>query len=150
MMIPLSGQQGTQTDKLLDVVFSFLPVGPMFYEADTVTDLPRRQVVSDIIREKLFLLTREELPHSIAVSVEEIRPAKGHTTRVTAVVLVERDTQKEIVIGAGGQMIKKVGTMAREELEKLMETKVFLELLVKTRKNWRDDTSSLADQGYSF
>jgi len=150
IMVPLSGLQGTQVDALVDVVFSFLPEGPFFYEPDTVTDVPKKQAVADIIREKLFLEMREEVPHSIAVTVEEIRPAKGKATYIRAVVMVERDSQKEIVIGHRGQMIKQVGTMARADLETLMETKVFLELFVKAQKNWRDDSSMLEDMGYSF
>ena len=150
VMIPLSGKQGTQVDKLVDVVFSFLPTGPLFYEPDDICDAPRKQVVADIVREKLFLAMREELPHSIAVVVDEMRPVKGKTTRISATIYVERDSQKEIVIGAKGQMIKLVGTQARVELEELMETKVFLDLLVKSRKNWRDDHHMLADLGYVF
>jgi GTP-binding protein Era len=150
VMIPLSGRDGIQTDKLIEILFEFLSVGPFFYEPDIVSDTPQRQLVGDIIREKLFLLTREELPHSIAVVVEELRPVKGKTTRIRAVIYVERDSQKEIVIGAKGQMLKKVGTMARVDLEALLETKVFIELHVKSQKNWRDDQSMLADMGYAF
>jgi GTPase len=150
VMIPISGRDGTQTDKLTDIIFEFLPQGPFFYEPDIVSDMPQKQLVGDIIREKLFCLTREEMPHSIAVVVEEMRPVKGKTTRIRALIYVERDSQKEIVIGKGGQMIKKVGTMARAELETLLETKVFLELYVKAKKNWRDDASMLADMGYVF
>jgi GTP-binding protein Era len=150
VMIPVSGRDGIQTDKLVQILFDFLPQGPFFYEADIISDTPQRQLVGDIIREKLFLLTREELPHSIAVVVEEMRPVKGKTTRIRAVIYVERDSQKEIVIGAKGQMLKKVGTMARADLEVLLETGVFLELYVKAQKNWRDDQSMLADMGYAF
>ena len=150
VMIPVSGRAGTQTDKLLDILFEFLPTGPFFYEEDVVSDMPQKQLVSDIIREKLFLLTREELPHSIAVVVEEMRPVKGKTTHIRAVIFVERDSQKEIIIGAKGQMVKKVGTLAREELEVLLGNKVFLELHVKAQKNWRDDHGMLADMGYIF
>ncbi len=150
VMIPVSGRDGIQTDKLLEVLFGFLPQGPFFYEPDIISDTPQRQLVGDIIREKLFLLTREELPHSIAVVVEEMRPVKGKTTRIRAVIYVERDSQKEIVIGAKGQMLKQVGTMARTDLEVLLETRVFLELHVKAQKNWRDDQSMLADMGYAF
>ncbi len=150
VMIPLSGEKGIQTDKLIEILFDFLPVGPFFYEADIISDTPQRQLAGDLIREKLFRLTRQELPHSIAVVVEEMRPVKGKTTRIRAVIYVERDSQKEIVIGAKGQMLKKVGTLAREELEVLLETKVFIELHVKAQKNWRDDQSMLADMGCAF
>jgi GTP-binding protein Era len=150
VMIPVSGKTGVQTDKLLEVIFGFLPQGPFFYEPDIISDMPQKELVSDIIREKLFLFTREELPHAIAVVIEEMRPVKGKTTRIRAVIYVERDSQKEIVIGAKGQMLKKTGTMARVELETLLETRVFLELHVKVQKNWRDDHSMLGDMGYVF
>lgn len=150
VLLPLSGRDGIQIDQLLTSVFSFLPEGPMLYEADIVTDVPRKQVVADIIREKLFQLTREELPHAIAVEIEEMRPTKGKTTYIRAAILVERQTQKEIVIGNRGSMIKQVGSLARTDLETLLETKVFLELFVKSRKNWRDDHNLLVDMGYSF
>jgi GTP-binding protein Era len=150
VMIPLSGKQGTQVEKLIDLVFERLPTGPLFYEPDDICDVPKKQAVADIIREKLFLQMREEVPHSIAVVVDEMRPSKGKTTRISATIFVERDSQKEIVIGAKGQMIKQVGTMARLELEQLLETKVFLDLLVKSQKNWRDDHHMLADMGYTF
>lgn len=150
VMMPLSGREAIQTDKLVEVLFGFLPEGPFFYEPDIISDTPRRQLVGDIVREKLFLLTREELPHSIAVVVEEMRPVKGKTMHIRAVIYVERDSQKEIVIGAKGQMLKQVGTLARTDLETLLETKVFIDLHVKTQKNWRDDQSMLADMGYAF
>jgi GTP-binding protein Era len=150
IMVPLSGRDGTQVDKLVDVIFSFLPCGPFFYEPDVVTDVPKKLAIADIIREKLFLEMREEVPHSIAVMIEEVRPARGKTTYIRALVMVERDSQKEIVIGHKGQMIKRIGTMARVELEGLMETKVFLELFVKSQKSWRDDPSMLSDMGYEF
>lgn len=148
VMIPLSGKEGTQVDKLIDTIFSFLPEAPLFYEPDIISDTPQRQVVADIIREKLFLFTHEEVPHSIAVVVDEMRPAKGKTTVIRATILIERDSQKEIVIGEKGQMLKKIGTLAREDLEQLLETKVFLELFVKVNKHWRDDPTMLADMGY--
>ncbi len=148
VMVPISGLHGTQVDELVEVVFSFLPQGPFFYEPDVITDTPRKLVIADIIREKLFLQMREEVPHSIAITVEEVRPAKKKTTYIRAVIMVERDSQKEIVIGRHGQVLKQVGTLARTELEALMETKVFLELYVKAQKNWRDDPSMLEDMGY--
>ncbi len=150
VMIPVSGRDGIQTDKLLDIIFGFLPEGPFFYEPDVISDMPQKQLAADIIREKFFLFTREELPHSIAIVVEDMRPVKGKTTHIRAVVYVERDSQKEIVIGAKGAMLKKVGTLAREELEILLETKVYIELHVKAQKDWRDDQSMLADMGYAF
>ena len=150
VMIPVSGRDGIQMDKILDALFGFLPEGPLLYAPDIVSDMPAKLLASDMIREKLFCLTREELPHSIAVVIEEMRPVKGKTTRIRAVIYVERDSQKEIVIGEKGQMLKKTGIMARAELETLLGTKVFLELYVKARKNWRDDQHMLADIGCVF
>lgn len=106
--------------------------------------------MADIIREKLFRLTREELPHSIAVVVDGMRPAKGKTTYINATILVERETQKEIVIGSGGALIKQVGSLARADLVTLLETRVYLELFVKVKKDWRDSQHLLADMGYVF
>ncbi|MBF0570060.1 MAG: GTPase Era, partial [Candidatus Omnitrophica bacterium] len=149
-MLPLSGKEGTQVEKLIDIIFSVLPDAPLFYDQEIVCDIPRKLVVADIIREKLFCLTREEVPHSIAVTVEEMRPVKGKTVRITANILVERDSQKEIIIGKGGQLVQKVGFRPGAELEARLESKVFRELYVKEQKNWRDDVTILADMGYQF
>lgn len=150
ILLPMSGRDGTQVDKLLDAIFSFLPEGPFHYEADVVTDMPQKLAVADIIREKLFMLMRQEVPHSIAVVVDEKRPSKGKTTMIRATILVERDTQKEMVIGVKGQTLKTVGVMARADLEHLLGTKVYLDLYVKSQKSWRDNPSMLIDLGYSF
>lgn len=149
-LLPISGRDGTQTDQLIDLVFSFLPTGPLLYEPDVVTDLPQKQAIADLIREKLFMLMRQEVPHSIAVVVDEKRPAKGGTTMIRATILVERPSQKEMVIGAKGQTLKNIGIMARADLEQLLETPVYLDLFVKTHKTWRDNQSMLVDLGYSF
>ncbi len=147
-LVALSGEKGINVDKLIDVVFEFLPEGPAFYEDDIITDFPQKMAVADIIREKLFNLLKQELPHSLGVQVEQIRPIKGKTMHIKAVIYVERSTQKEIVIGKGGSTLKKVGSLARVDLEDLMEQKVFLELFVKVNKRWRDDISILQELGY--
>jgi GTPase len=149
-LLPLSGKNGTNVDKLLDIVFEQLSEGPLFYPRDTVCDVPRKMVISDTIREKLFQCMREEVPHSIAVVIEDMKPRKGKTLYVRAVVLVERDTQKEMVIGRAGATLKKIGTEARVELEDLLEQKVFLEIFVKTQKKWREDHALLEQMGYTF
>ena len=149
-LLPLSGLTGVNIDKLVDLVFEKLSVGPLFYDRDTVCDIPRKMVISDSIREKLFQTMKEEVPHSIAVVIEDMKPRKGKTLYVRAVILVERETQKEIVIGKNGSMLKKIGTEARVELEELLEQKVFLELFVKTAKKWREDHTVLEQMGYSF
>jgi len=148
MMMPLSSHKGINVDKLIDAIFDFLPEGPALYPEEIICDVPQRMAFADIIREKLFRLMRNEIPHSLGVVIEDMQPAKRKTMVIKALIIVEKDTQKEIVIGQKGQVLKKVGTLAREELEDLLEMKVFLELFVKTRKNWREDISLLQEQGY--
>jgi GTP-binding protein Era len=149
-LLPLSGKEGTNVEKLIDLVFEQLSEGPMHYPRDTVCDIPRKMVISDTIREKLFQCMREEVPHSIAVYIEEMAPRKGKTLYIRAVILVERDTQKEMVIGKNGSILKKIGTEARLELEDLLEQKVFIELFVKVDKQWREDHALLEQMGYTF
>ena len=148
VILPLSGKTGTNREKLLDILFEFLPVGEALYPLDSVTDVPQKMVIADIIREKLFNVMREEVPHSIAVVIEEMGPRKKKMTYIRALIMVERETQKEIVIGKGGSILKKIGSLARQELEELLERKVFLDLVVKAQKNWRDDLSVLEEMGY--
>ncbi|MBI5416220.1 MAG: GTPase Era [Candidatus Omnitrophica bacterium] len=147
-LLPLSGKAGTNTEKLLDIIFEYLPQGPALYPEDIICDVPQRLAVADIIREKLFELMKEEIPHALTVVVEHMQPRAGKTTHIKALILVERETQKEIVIGKGGRVLKEAGTLARKELEALLETKVFLELFVKVQKQWRNDDSLLQELGY--
>lgn len=149
-MVALSGLTGTNVDKLLDVVYEYLPEGPPLYPVDQKLDQPRRMTVAEVIREKLFNIMKDEVPHSLGVVIEDMRPVKGKTIYIRAVVIVERDTQKEMVVGRGGQTIKDVGTMAREELEQLLGQKVYLECFVKTEKGWRDKPALLQELGYEF
>ncbi len=148
VLFPLSALKGTNVAKLIDFVFEYLPEGPMLYPEDTIPDLPRRMAMADIIREKLFRVMREEVPHSIAVIIEKAQPRKGKTLYVQALILVERDSQKEIVIGKKGDVLKTAGIEARPELEELCGGKVFLEMFVKTRRRWRDDPEMLEEMGY--
>lgn len=147
-MLPLSGTRGTNTDKLIDIVFDYIPEGPLLYPDDIICDMPQRLVIADILREKLFKILDEELPHSLAVVIEDMRPVRSKTMNIKALIFVERDTQKEIVIGKNGHVLKKAGTLARKELEELLEMKVFLECHVKTQKRWRDDYMLLKEFGY--
>ena len=147
-MIALSGKDSINIPKLLDIIFEYLPEGPLLYPADTISDTPQKMVIADIIREKLFSLMREEIPHSLGVLVESLQPVRKKTLHIKALIVVERETQKEIVIGKGGAILKEVGTLAREELEDLLEQKVFLELFVKIQKNWRHDVQFLQELGY--
>ncbi len=148
ILLPLSGLKGTNVPKLLDLLFEQLPQGPMLYPADVITDLPQRMAMADIVREKLFHVMREEIPHSIAVIIEGVQPKKGNVTHIRVLILVERESQKEIVIGKSGQILKEIGTAARKDLEEILGKKVFLELFVKTKKNWRDDHTILEEMGY--
>ncbi len=149
-ILPLSGQSGTNVSKLIDIVFELLPVGPALYAEDTICDIPQKMVIADTIREKLYLLLQQELPHSIAVVIDVVEPRKGKLLYVQAVIMVERDSQKSIVIGKNGALLKKAGSLARTELEELLESKVFLELFVKSHKDWRDSPSLLQEMGYQF
>jgi len=148
-MVALSGRDNTNVKKLLDVVFEFLPEGPALYPEDTLCDIPQKLAISDIIREKLFQHMKNEIPHAISVVIEEMRPIKGKTTLIKALIFVERETQKEIVIGKGGQSLKRIGSFARRELEELLETKVYLECYVKVQKHWRDNVELLQELGYA-
>jgi len=147
-LLPLSSKNSTNVDKLIDILFETLPKGQALYPFDIICDVPQRMALADIIREKLFELMKQEIPYSLSVVIEHIQPKKSKTTHIKALILVERKTQKEIVIGKGGSNLKKAGTLARKELEDLLETKVFLELHVKVQNNWRDDVALLQDLGY--
>jgi GTP-binding protein Era len=148
-MVALSGEKGINMEELINVVFSYLPKGPALYPEDVISDLPQKMMIADIIREKLWLSLREEVPHSLCVVIEHLQHKKK-ITHIKALILVERDTQKEIVIGKRGEFLKKAGTLARQELEGILDAKVFLELYVKTQSRWRDDVPLLQDLGYVF
>jgi GTP-binding protein Era len=147
-LLPLAGRKGTNIEKLIGLLFEYLPEGPPLYPEDTVCDIPQKLVIADIIREKFFKVLKEEIPHSLGVIVEDMRPVRQKTMNIKALIFVERDSQKEIVIGKNGQVLKKAGTLAREELEELLGRKVFLECHVKTQKRWRDDMFLLREFGY--
>ena len=147
VLLPLSGKTKKNIDKLLDLLFEFVPVGPALYPLDIVSDVPQRIAISDIIREKYLCIMREEVPHSIAVSVDIIQPKKNNILYIGALIYVERESQREIVIGRKAEVLKKVGSEARQELEVLLNSKIFLDLQVKTKKNWRDDSFFLEDLG---
>ncbi|MCM8766240.1 MAG: GTPase Era [Candidatus Omnitrophica bacterium] len=146
--IPISALEEKNVSQLLDVIFSLLPEGEPFYPEDIISDFPLKLNISEIIREKILNLLREELPYSTAVMVEEFAPRKEDFVYIKAVILVERDSQKPIVIGKNGQMIRKIGEMAREEIEALLEKKIYLELLVKVEKNWQENPLILKKLGY--
>jgi len=138
-IVPISALKNDGLDRLLDELVKLLPEGPFYYEPERVTDLPLDLLIAEIIREKIFLLTYQEVPYSSAVKVEEIReePEKN-LLYIQATIFIERDSQKGIIIGKGGKMLKKIGTLAREELEFLLGKKIYLDLRVKALKDWRE------------
>lgn len=147
-IIPISALQGNNVDRLLETIKKYLPEGPQYYPADQVTDHPERFIIAEMIREKVLHLTRDEVPHSIAVEIEKIRRDENEKVRVTASIIVERDSQKGIIIGKRGAMLKDIGIRARKDIESLLGSKVYLELWVKVQKDWRDRSSQLRDFGY--
>ncbi len=148
-IIPLSAKTGDQVDVLVDTVFSLMAEGPQYYPDDMITDHPEQFVMSEFIREKVLRLTREEVPHSVAVFIEHMEKREDHNTlHIHAVIYTERESQKAILIGKGGEMLKKVGTLARRDIEAIFDTKVFLELWVKVKKDWRNRENLLRSFGY--
>ena len=148
-IIPISALQGNNVEHLLDTLKKYLPEGPQYYPADQVTDHPERFIIAELIREKVLHLTRDEVPHSIAVEIEKIaKDEKKDLVRINASIIVERDSQKGIVIGKRGALLKEIGTRARKDIETLLGSKVYLELWVKVQKDWRDRSSQLRDYGY--
>ena len=146
-IIPISAVDGTNLDTLIDEAKNFLPEGPKYYPADMITDQPERLIISELIREKILHVTEDEVPHSIAVDIEEITPRKNSLTYIRAVVYVERDSQKGILIGKGGELLKGVGKSARPEIEMLLGTKVFLDLWVKVKRGWRNLNGAIQSFG---
>lgn len=147
-IIPVSALKGDNTDLLVDTIFKYLPYGPAFYDEDTVTDQPIRQIASELIREKALRLLEEEIPHGIAVSIESMKQRKT-ICDIEATIVCERDSHKGIIIGKGGQMLKKIGSQARPEIEELLEMQVNLQLWVKVKKDWRDSDFLLKNFGYN-
>lgn len=147
-IIPISALKNDGIDILLKRIYDYLPEGPKYYPDDIVTDQLERFMVSEIIREKATEMTEEEVPHSIAVEVTEWNERENGLILIRANIYVERDSQKGIIIGKSGRMLKAIGTAARTDIEKLLNTKVFLELWVKVKKDWRDDLKILEELGY--
>jgi GTP-binding protein Era len=148
-IVPISALHGTQVEELLQVLETMLPEGPPFFSEDALTDSAERFIVAELIREKVFRLTGEEIPYAAAVTVEVFKTAsRGDRTRITATIHVERDSQKGIVIGRGGNKLKQIGKAAREDIEALLGTRVYLELFVRVQKNWTRDTRALRRFGY--
>jgi len=151
-IVPISATKGANLDRLLDLIVKYLPEGPKYYEEGMVTDQPIDQFISEIIREKIMLLTREEVPHATTVRVVNIQPGDRNPNMlvIDADIIVEKDSQKAIIIGKGGQRLKKIGQLAREELEELLGKRVYLRLWVKVKEDWRSRPEQLRGLGYSY
>lgn len=148
-IVPVSAKDGTQLDELKAAILKDLPEGPQYYPEDAVTDHPEQFVIAEFIREKVLKLTREEVPHSVMVDIEQLERREGSdVVYVNAVIYTERDSQKGILIGKNGAMLKRVGQLARRDLETLFGSKVFLELWVKVKKDWRNEPSLLRRWGF--
>ena len=149
-IVPVSALKGQNTDTLLDALFCRLPEGPQYYDEDTVTDQPMRQIVAEIIREKALRSLDDEIPHGIAVVIDRMKERKdGSIMDIDATIVCERESHKGIVIGKGGQMLKKIGSAARHDAEELLEMQVNLKLWVKVRKEWRDNELYMKNYGYN-
>jgi GTP-binding protein Era len=147
-IVPVSALQGNNVNTLLEQVAKYLPEGPMFYPADQVTDHPEQFVCAELIREKILMKTREEIPHSIAVEIESMGLGGNGVVNIGAIIYVERDSQKGIIIGKSGALLKEIGQLARFDIERLLGSKIFLELWVKVKKDWRNRESVLKSLGF--
>jgi len=147
-VVPISATEGNNFETLMDVLVEQMPEGPQYFPDDQITDHPEYFIVSELIREKVLLLTRDEVPHSVAVVVDSMKRNENDKIQVQATIIVERDSQKGIIIGKGGKMLKIIGTKARQDIERLLGDKVYLELWVKVQKDWRDKQTYLKDYGY--
>lgn len=146
-VIPISALNGDGVNIIFEEIEPLLVESQHFFPEDALTDMPEKQLLAEIIREKLLRLTDEEIPHGIAVVIEEFKESKGLLS-VRAEIFCEKETHKRIIIGKNGAMLKKIGTYAREDAEKFFETRIYLDLWVKVKKNWRDKSGSLSDFGY--
>ena len=147
-VFPISVLQGNNVNELMEALIEALPEGPQYYPADQITDHPEYFVVSELIREKIVQLTQEEIPHSVAVTVDKMQKDEFDKVHVYANIIVERKSQKGIIIGKGGRLLKEIGTRARRDIQQLLGNKVYLELWVKVEKDWRKRKSNLQEYGY--
>lgn len=147
-IVPVSALKKDNTKELLKCIMQYLPYGPAFYDEDTITDQPRRQIVAELIREKALRCLEEEIPHGIAVTIEKMK-WRGNLADIEATIICEKDSHKGIIIGKQGNMLKKIGTSARKDIENLLESRVNLQLWVKVKKDWRDSDFLLKNFGYN-
>lgn len=147
-IVPVSALKGDNTDELVKCIMKYLPCGPAFYDEDTVTDQPLRQIAAELIREKALRLLEDEIPHGIAVTIESMKE-KGKICHIEATIVCEKESHKGIVIGKGGAMLKRIGQAARREIENVLEMQVNLQLWVKVKKDWRDSDTLIKNFGYN-
>lgn len=148
-IVPVSALKDKNTDLMLELIYKYLPYGPQYYDEDTVTDQPMRQISAELIREKALRLLKAEIPHGIAVTVEKMKERDNGMIDLEANIICERESHKGIIIGKGGAMLKRIGTSARREIEDLLDTRVNLQLFVKVRKEWRDSELYMKNYGYN-
>lgn len=146
-IIPISAKKGDGTELLTDKIRDYLEEGPQFYDEDTVTDQPEKQIAAEIIREKILWLLEKEVPHGIAVGIEKMEE-KETITNIYADIYCEKGSHKGIIIGKGGEMLKKIGSLAREDMEQMLDKKVFLQLWVKIKPDWRNSNTMIKNFGY--
>lgn len=147
-IVPVSARSGENTDELIKVILKYLPYGPQFYDEDTITDQPERQIVAELIREKALHSLSDEIPHGIAVAIDKMSYGRK-LVNIDATIICERDSHKGIIIGKQGTMLKKIGSTARYEIEKMLDMKVHLQLWVKVKKDWRDSDFLIKNFGYT-
>lgn len=147
-IVPVSALKNDNTDELIKCIMQYLPYGPAFYDEDTITDQPQRQIVAELIREKALRCLEEEIPHGIAVTIEKMK-WRGKIVDIEATIICEKESHKGIIIGRQGAMLKKIGSSARRDIEELLESKVNLQLWVKVKKDWRDSDFLLKNFGYN-
>ena len=147
-VVPVSAKKEVNLDSLLDELRKYLPIGPQYYPKDMVTDQPERLIVAELVREKVLHLTRDEVPHAIAVETEEMTTRSNGDVYIRVTIYVERDSQKGIVIGAKGALLKEISTFARKDIEMMLGARVFLELWVKVKKDWRNRAGVLHNLGF--
>jgi len=147
-VVPISAKEKTNLDGLLVEIKKHLEEGPQYYPSDMVTDQPERLIVAELVREKVLILTREEIPHAIAVDVDEMTTRSNEDVYIRATIYVERDSQKGIIIGAKGMLLKEIGALARRDIETLLGSKIYLDLWVKVKKDWRNRDGALKSFGF--
>ena len=151
-IVPVSALKQENTEELIKCIMKYLPYGPAFYDKDTITDQPQRQIVAELIREKALRCLDEEIPHGIAVTIEKMKwrkSSKGTIVDIEATIICERESHKGIIIGKQGTMLRKIGQSARRDIEEMLEEKVNLQLWVKVRRDWRDSDLLLKNYGYN-